>query len=196
MALAPLPTEYTMSDSHVFHEEEALNRLGDRARKIRLVLTDVDGVLTSSHLLYGHEGLHLRAFSTKDGAAMNWLPEHGIPVGFISALDAPSTRQRARDLKVEEVHLGSGQKLSIFLEICHRRGLEPDSVAYLGDDLHDLPVLRRAGLSICPEDAVPEVLRACHWVVPRNGGEGVFRAAGELILKAQGHWQTILARYE
>jgi 3-deoxy-D-manno-octulosonate 8-phosphate phosphatase (KDO 8-P phosphatase) len=189
----------SISDIHAFRCEEvdqALSRLRERAAKIRLVLTDVDGVLTSSHLFYGHEGLHLRAFSTKDGAAMNWLAECGVPVGFISALDAPSTRQRARDLKVEEIHLGNGQKLPILTEICRRRGLELDAVAYLGDDLHDLPLLNRVGLAACPMDAVPEVRKACHWIVPRDGGDGVFRAVGELVLKAQCQWEKIVARYQ
>jgi len=169
--------------------------LWGRAGRIRLVLTDVDGVLTSSHLFYGVEGSHLRGFSPRDGAAMNWLAQSGIPVGFISALDAPSTRARARDLGVEELHLGSGEKLPIFQSILERRGLAAQEVAYLGDDLHDLPILLRAGLSVCPVDAAPEVRAACHWAVPLRGGEGVFRAAGELILKAQGFWEGIVARY-
>lgn len=169
--------------------------LETRARAVRLVLTDVDGVLTTSHLYYGHEGIHLRGFSTRDGAGMNWLAQSGIPVGFISALDAPSTRQRARDLKVEEVHLGSGDKLPIFQEICSRRGLRPEEVAYLGDDLHDLPVLLRAGFSACPSDAAEEVRAGCHWTVPLRGGDGVLRAVAERILKAQGRWAAIVARY-
>lgn len=167
-----------------------------RAAAIKLVLTDVDGVLTSSHLFYGIEGIHLRAFSTRDGAAIQWLARRGIPVGFISALDAPSTRARARDLGVEEVHLGGGEKLPIFLSILERRGLAPTEVAYLGDDLMDLPVLRRVGLSVCPMDAPPEVRDACHWTVPLRGGEGVFRAAGECILKARGLWASVLEGYE
>lgn len=176
-------------------DESVLGLLRERARKIRMVLTDVDGVLTSSHLYYGHEGMHLRAFSTRDGAGINWLVQAGIPVGFISALDAPSTRQRARDLNVEELHLGSGEKLPILEEICVRRGLAIDEVAYLGDDLHDLPLLNRVGLSICPMDAAPELRDRCHWTVPLRGGEGVFRAAAELILKSQERWETILTRY-
>jgi 3-deoxy-D-manno-octulosonate 8-phosphate phosphatase (KDO 8-P phosphatase) len=167
----------------------------ERARRIRLVLTDVDGVLTTSHIYYARDGVHLRGFSTRDGAAMNWLRESGIPVGYISALDAPGTRARALDLKVEEIHLGVGEKLPVFLEILARRGLEAGQVAYLGDDLHDLPVLRRAGLSACPADAAGEVRAACHWTVPLRGGEGVFRAVGEAILQAQGLWDAIVARY-
>ncbi|NTV73425.1 MAG: HAD-IIIA family hydrolase, partial [Holophaga sp.] len=155
---------------------------------MKLVLTDVDGVLTSSHLLYGIEGVHLRAFSTRDGAAIEWLGRSGIPVGFISALDAPSTRARARDLKVEELHLARGEKLPVVREILERRGLQLEEVAYLGDDLMDLPVLRRVGFSACPMDAPPEVREACHWTDPRRGGEGVFREVAECVLKARGLW--------
>lgn len=173
----------------------AASHLAARARLIRLVLTDVDGVLTSSHLFYGHEGIHLRGFSTRDGAGIHWLVQSGIPVGFISALDAPSTRARARDLGVEELHLGSGDKGPVLQSILARRGLQPAQVAYLGDDLHDLPVLLRAGLACCPEDAAPEVRAACHWIVPLRGGEGVFRAVAECVLKAQGLWDAVLARY-
>jgi len=172
-----------------------LERLAEKAARIRFVLTDVDGVLTSAHLFYGGGTPHLRGFSTRDGAAMNWLADSGIPVGFLSALDAPSTRERAKDLRVEEVLLGSGHKLPSFLSLCERRGLRPNEIAYLGDDLHDLPVLRQAGLSACPHDAAQEVLETCDWVVPRQGGAGAFRAVAELILKVQGHWEGILLRY-
>lgn len=174
-------------------DEATVDALRNKASRIRLVLTDVDGVLTSSHLFYGQESIQLRAFSTRDGAGMRWLIQSGIPIGFISALDAPSTRQRAHDLGVEELHLGSGDKLPIFKTICDRRGLAFEEVAYLGDDLHDLSVLRRAGLSCCPWDAADEVQKQCHWVVPRRGGEGVFRATAELILKAQDRWGLILS---
>lgn len=176
-------------------DEEVIEALGDRARKIRIVLTDVDGVLTSSHLFYGHEGVNLRAFSTRDGAGMNWLNQSGIPVGFISALDAPATRQRALDLRVEEVHLGSGDKLPVLKEICERRRLSFEQVAYLGDDLHDWPLLGRVGLAVCPQDAASELHKICHWCVPLRGGDGVFRAVSELVLKSQGHWASIVERY-
>jgi 3-deoxy-D-manno-octulosonate 8-phosphate phosphatase (KDO 8-P phosphatase) len=84
----------------------------------------------------------------------------------------------------------------VLQSILLRRGLEASQVAYLGDDLHDLPVLRRVGLAACPMDAAPEVQAACHWTVPLRGGEGVFRAVAECVLKAQGLWEGVLARYE
>ena len=161
------------------------------ARKIRMVLSDVDGVLTSSHVIYDDRGARLRAFSTRDGAAIQWLGKSGIPVGFISALDDPSTRRRGEDLGVAELHLGVHDKLQVLHSIMDRRGLKPDEVAYFGDDLLDFPVLRSVGFACCPADAAPELAASC-LVLPHRGGEGFFRAAAEVILKGQGYWDSIL----
>ena len=167
----------------------------DRAKRVRMVLTDVDGVLTDSRIIYDGQGTHLRAFSTRDGAAIQWLAQSGIPVGFISALDDNSTRKRADDLGVGEIHLGPQDKLATVQSILARAGLKAVQVAYFGDDLLDLPVLLSVGFSGCPSDAAPEVQSACNLVLHQKGGEGCFRAAAEIILKAQGHWPGIIARY-
>lgn len=166
-----------------------------KARKIKLVLTDVDGVLTSSHVIYDGTGTRLRAFSTRDGAAIQWLSQSGIPVGFLSALDDTSTRKRAEDLGVAEIHLGLKDKVQVLRSLLAKHDLEPSQVAYLGDDLLDLPVILKVGLSACPSDAAEEVIEACTLALPQKGGEGCFRAAASFILKAQGHWGAILARY-
>jgi len=167
----------------------------ERARRVRMVLTDVDGVLTSAHVIYDGQGSRLRAFSTRDGSAIQWLAQCEIPVGFISGLDDPGTRKRAEDLGVEEVHLGSQDKLSTIHSILERRGLRSEEVAYFGDDLIDLPGIHEVGFSACPSDAAAEVQAACAVVLPQRGGEGFFRAAAECILKAQGRWEAVLARY-
>jgi len=164
------------------------------AQKIKMVLTDVDGVLTSSHVIYDDRGVRLRAFSTRDGAAIQWLSRSGIPVGFISALDDPSTRRRGEDLGVEELHLGVHDKLQVLQGILDRRGLDPSEVAYFGDDLLDFPVLRLVGLPVCPADAAPELQAKC-LTLSQRGGDGFFRAAAEAVLKAQGRWDRILAAY-
>ena len=167
----------------------------DRARRVRLVLTDVDGILTSSHVIYDAQGTRLRAFSTRDGAAIQWLMRSGIPVGFISAHDDPSTRKRGEDLGVGELHLGPQDKLATLRSIAARLGIETGEVAYFGDDLLDLPSLMTVGFSACPSDAVFEVKEACCLVLPQGGGEGFFRAATEFILKAQDRWEQVLANY-
>jgi len=169
--------------------------IADRLRQIRFVLTDVDGTLTDSNLLYDQQGARQRAFSTRDGAGIQWLIQSGIPVGFLSALDDPSTRLRGRDLGVEEIHLGAKDKLATLLTLVERLGLKPEEVAYFGDDLVDLPVLVSVGFSACPSDAAEEVRLASTMVLAPKGGDGFFRAAAELILKAQGRWDAIVGRY-
>ena len=167
----------------------------EAARRVRLVLTDVDGVLTSSHLIYDVHGAHLRAFSTRDGAAIQWLSQSGIPVGFISALDDASTRRRGEELGVQELHLGPQDKLATFHSILGRHRLNPEEIAYLGDDLVDLPVILAVGFSACPADAAQEVQSASTLVMRQKGGEGCFRAAAEFILQAQGRWAPLVSRY-
>lgn len=177
------------------HTRESLPEVWAKAaRKVQLVLTDVDGVLTDSNVIYDSHGGRLRAFSTRDGAAIQWLSRSGIPVGFISALDDASTRRRGEDLGVEELHLGARDKLQTLQSILERRGLKAEAVAYFGDDLLDLPVLESVGFPVCPADAATELAECC-LVLPQRGGEGFFRAAAEAILKAQGRWNDILASY-
>ena len=166
-----------------------------RARRIKLVCTDVDGVLTDGSLHYGLEPGHGKAFNVRDGAGIKWLQKAGIPVAFISGLESPSTRNRAQQLEVVDCFAGHLQKLPILEQLCAKYGLQMDQVAHIGDDLHDLPLLKRVGLAACPEDAVAEVRAASHWIVPLYGGAGVLRVVAEEILKAKGLWDEIVGRY-
>lgn len=163
-----------------------------RARKIRLLCTDVDGVLTDGTLHFPAEGAHTKAFHVRDGAAIVWLQKAGIPVAFISGLDSPSTWARAKQLGIADCHAGKLAKGPILQELCAKYALNLDQVAHVGDDLADLPLLAQVGLACAPADAVDEVKAACHWVAPVNGGRGVLRAVAELILNAQGRWADIL----
>ena len=167
-----------------------------RAAKIRLICTDIDGVLTTGALNYGAEPGHTKAFHVRDGAAIKWLQRSGILVAFISGLDAAATRNRAKDLGVEDCFAGFLEKKPVLDQLCAKYGLAYDQVAHLGDDLPDLPLLRRVGLACCPFDAVDEVKAACHWVTPVDGGQGVLRLVAERILKAQGLWADIVGNYE
>ncbi|MBP1626519.1 MAG: 3-deoxy-D-manno-octulosonate 8-phosphate phosphatase [Holophagaceae bacterium] len=166
-----------------------------RARQIRLVCTDVDGVLTDGSLHFGLEIGHTKSFNVRDGAAIKWLQKCDIPVAFISGLDSPATLKRAEALQVVDCFAGHLAKLPILEQLCAKYGLRPDEVAHLGDDLPDLPILSRVGLACCPADAVPEVLETCHFVAPVSGGHGVFRSVAELILKAQGSWDRVVSSY-
>jgi 3-deoxy-D-manno-octulosonate 8-phosphate phosphatase (KDO 8-P phosphatase) len=167
-----------------------------RAAKIRLLCTDVDGVLTTGALHYGAEPGHSKAFHVRDGAAIKWLQRAGIPVAFISGLDTDATLNRARDLGVEDCFAGHLIKQPVLDQLCAKYGLAYDQVAHLGDDLPDLPLLRRVGLACCPSDAVDEVKAACHWVAPIPGGHGLLRVVAERILKAQGLWGDMVSKYE
>jgi 3-deoxy-D-manno-octulosonate 8-phosphate phosphatase (KDO 8-P phosphatase) len=172
-----------------------MSGLEQRLRAIRLVCTDVDGVLTNGELHYGDQPAHTKSFNAKDGAGIKLLQGAGIPVAFISGLASPATLQRAQDLKVVDCIAGRLDKQPVLDQLCAKYGLNLDQVAHLGDDLTDLPLLTGVGLACCPLDAVAEVRAACHWVVPVPGGSGVLRAVAEAILKAQGQWEGILATY-
>ena len=173
-----------------------MTTLEERAHLIRLVCTDIDGVLTTGELSYGAAEGHGKNFHVRDGAAIKWLQRFGIPVAFISGLDSPATWARAKHLGIQDCYAGHLAKKPILDELCVKYGLEPEHVAHLGDDLPDLPLLRRVGLACCPQDAVVEVLQACHWIVPVAGGRGVLRPVAEFILKAQGHWDSVIATYQ
>ncbi len=169
--------------------------LQERAHAIRLVCTDVDGVLTNGQLQFGGDGTHTKSFHVRDGAATVYLQRCGIKVAFISGLDSPSTWARAKHLGVEDCFAGNLAKGPILEQLCAKHGLRLDQVAHVGDDLPDLPLLHRVGLACCPQDAVDEVKEACHFMVELKGGEGVLRPLAELILKAQGLWDGVLATY-
>lgn len=170
--------------------------LHERLARVKLLCTDVDGVLTTGLLHYGLESGHTKAFHVRDGAATKWLQASGVPVAFISGLATPATRLRAMDLGIEDCFMGRLEKLPILDQLCAKHSLDYARIAHIGDDLHDIPLLRRVGLACCPDDACDEVKAACHWVIPVSGGRGVLRAVGEAILKAQGKWDGIVAKYE
>jgi 3-deoxy-D-manno-octulosonate 8-phosphate phosphatase (KDO 8-P phosphatase) len=172
-----------------------MKSLEERTKGIRLVCTDVDGVLTTGALHYNDGPTHDKTFNVRDGAGIKWLQRAGIPVAFISGLNSHATQQRARDLGVEDCIVGRLDKRPVLDELCAKYHLDPQQVAHLGDDLADLPILTSVGLACCPQDAVMEVKTAAHWVVQVPGGMGVLRAVAERILKDQGLWDGIVAGY-
>ena len=172
-----------------------MTNLDARAARIRLVCTDIDGVLTTGALVYGREPGHTKTFHVRDGVAIKALQKAGITVAFISGLKSPATDHRARDLGIEDCFTGHLEKRPILDQLCAKYGLTLDQIAHVGDDLHDLPLLLHVGLACCPSDAVAEVQARCHWVIPQPGGTGVFRTLGERILKAQGHWDDMVKPY-
>jgi 3-deoxy-D-manno-octulosonate 8-phosphate phosphatase (KDO 8-P phosphatase) len=159
-----------------------------RARKIRLLLLDVDGVLTDGRLVYGPAGEETKVFHARDGHAIVLARAAGIEVAVVSGRKSAAVTRRLEDLGVVEVHQGVPDKAALLAELCGRRGLGSTEVAFMGDDLPDLPLLRRVGLALAPADGVPEVRRVAHWTARRPGGAGAVREAVEWLLRARGAW--------
>ncbi|HTN47908.1 MAG TPA: HAD-IIIA family hydrolase [Burkholderiaceae bacterium] len=157
-----------------------------RAARVRIVVLDVDGVLTDGRLYYGPQGEAIKVFDVRDGHGVKMLLAHGIDVAIISARSSPIVDRRASELGIGRVLQGRGDKAAAFRELLANAGLQDDDAAFVGDDLPDLPVLRRAGFAITVEDARDEVKEAAHWVAPCPGGRAAVRAAAEFILRAQG----------
>jgi 3-deoxy-D-manno-octulosonate 8-phosphate phosphatase (KDO 8-P phosphatase) len=166
-----------------------------RARGIRLILFDVDGVLTDGKLLLHADGSESKQFDIKDGTAIVWAQRCGLTVGLLSARASASTTQRAAQLGIAIVHQGVASKLDTFERILEDQGIDAEQVAYMGDDVLDLPVLSRAGLAAAPSDAADEVRARVHWVSRARGGDGAARDLVERILRAQNKWDELIASY-
>ncbi|PYR37910.1 MAG: phenylphosphate carboxylase subunit delta [Acidobacteria bacterium] len=166
-----------------------------KAAGIKLVLFDVDGVLTDGRVLVHSDGTESKHFSIRDGIAMVWAQRAGIRVGLLSARNSPTTLYRAQQLGVGLVHQGVSSKLATYRQILAELSLNDASVAYMGDDIVDLAVLARAGLSAAPADAVPEVRSRVDWVSRSPAGAGAARELLETILRAQALWDKVIAGY-
>jgi 3-deoxy-D-manno-octulosonate 8-phosphate phosphatase (KDO 8-P phosphatase) len=167
-----------------------------KAARIRLVLLDVDGVLTDGKVLLHPDGTESKNFDIKDGTGIVLAQRAGLTVGLLSARTSASTAHRAAQLGVTLVHQGVASKLDTYDQIVDALLLEDEQIAYMGDDILDLPVLMRVGLAAAPADAVDEVRRRVHWVSSREGGHGAARELIELILRVQNQWDRIVAEYE
>ena len=171
-----------------------------RASRIKLLLMDVDGVLTDGRLINvpAPDGtiFETKAFDSQDGIALQWLSWNGISTGVISGRVSPATIERAKQVKMTYVYQGHIEKIPILQEILAKSGIAAEETAYAGDDLTDVVVMRRVGLAIATANARPEVKRAAHHVTTAPGGQGAIREVAELILQAQGRWSDILKKYE
>src|SRR5215469_6419200 len=171
-----------------------------RAARVRLLLMDVDGVLTDGRLIYlpqpDGKVLETKGFDSRDGIGLQWLSWHGIETGVISGRVSPATEERARQVKMTYVYQGQIEKLPILEEIHKHSGVALDEMAYAGDDLTDVVCMRRVGFAIAPANAREEVKRAAHYVTKASGGRGAVREICEMLLQAHGHWSDILRKYE
>ena len=179
------PVDWKIIESLLEERSRGVGSLAERARRIRLVLTDVDGVLTDAGMYYSERGDELKRFNTRDGKGFELLRNAGLRVGIITSEQTELVAWRARKLKADIVHQGAHDKLPVLESILQETGLSPDQLAYIGDDLADLPVLARVGLSAAPADATREAKEVSHYVCTKGGGSGCFRELAELILEHQ-----------
>jgi len=158
----------------------------EKASRIRLVIFDVDGVLTDGNLYLGNNGEELKTFNIKDGLGIKLLMQSGVDVGVITGRSSKLVAQRMESLGVKHVYQGQHEKLPAYHDLLATLGLESEQVAYVGDDLIDLPLMRRAGFAVAVQDAHSLVRQHAHWQTPSAGGRGAAREVCELLMKAQG----------
>ena len=166
-----------------------------RAKPLRLLLLDVDGVLTDGTISVSGGGDERKSFHIRDGSAILWARQAGIEVGLLSGRKSGATVKRAAELKIAIVVEGETDKRTAFARIATAQNLSNDQIAYMGDDLLDLPVLKLAGLSAAPADACEDVRRRVHYVTRSAGGRGAVREFIELILRGRGQWDALVERY-
>lgn len=157
---------------------------------IKLLAFDYDGVFTDGTILITDDGHMLRSAHARDGFAIQWARKQGVQIAVITGGKEESVGDRMRGLGVEEVHLHSHDKITVLKQICSRLNMGLQEVAYMGDDLPDLPVLNAVGLACCPEDAAPEILAASEYISPKPGGKGCVRDLVELFMKSRGIWSA------
>lgn len=166
-----------------------------RLAKIKLLLLDVDGIMTDGRIIYDNQGNELKAFDVKDGHGLKMLQRAGIKIGIITGRKSEVVVKRAAELGIDILYQKALNKLDPYQEILTEQGLSDEQVAYMGDDVVDLPVLRRVGFSATVADAVPEVLPLVDYVTSRPGGRGAVREVCDMLIKASGQWDTLTKRY-
>lgn len=167
-----------------------------RARAVRMLVFDVDGVLTDGSLFYGDDGQEYKAFNSRDGHGIKMLRDTGIEVGIITGRTSQVVLHRAHNLGITRIFQGAHDKLAAFTTLLRQQELAPEHIAYMGDDIVDLPVLRRCGLAITVPDAPDEVKARCHLVTRAAAGRGAAREVCEMLMRAQGTWAAQLALYD
>ena len=166
-----------------------------KAAQIKLVVFDVDGVLTDGSLFIGDDGQEYKAFHSRDGLGMKLLRKSGVEVGIITARTSEVVKHRMENLDIEYVYQGRLEKLPALKELLAKLGLSFEQTAYVGDDIVDLPVMRQVGLAIAVQDAHPLAKQHAHWQTPHDGGRGAARDVCELIMEAQNTLDTQLKPY-
>ena len=167
----------------------------ERAKEIRLLLLDVDGVLTDGRITYDGSGREWKSFDIRDGQGIRLLQRAGLEVGILSGRRSAAVRARAKELGLRLLRQKVTDKAKALQEIMARKSYRREHICYVGDDLVDLPVFPRVGLAIAPADGIEEVKASAHYVTRNPGGRGAVREVCELILKAQGKWASVIREY-
>lgn len=166
-----------------------------RLDKIKLVIIDVDGVLTDGGIIIDSQGNESKIFNVKDGTGINFLQRIGVKCAIISGRTCPTVTHRAEALGIKDVYQGARNKIDAYEEILRKMGLKDEEVCYIGDDLIDIPIIKRVGFSVAVADAVIEVREMADYITQTPGGKGAVREVVEKIIKEQGKWEIITERY-
>lgn len=169
--------------------------LMQKAAQIKLIVFDVDGVFTNGQIFMDDHGDEHKAFHVLDGQGIRWLLEAGIHVAIISGRNAKGVELRMQQLGIQHIFQGVSDKIPVYEKLLAALKLSDKDAAFVGDDLLDVPVLRRVGFGVAVANAVAEVKQFVQWTTKNSGGQGAIREVCELLLKAQGHWDKLLKRY-
>lgn len=171
-------------------------KIREKLKKIKMLILDVDGVMTDGRIIMDSDGREMKNFCVRDGHGLVMLQRHGIRVAILTGRTSLVVDHRARDLKISEVYQGALDKKEVFTRILEKNSLTPEQIAYVGDDIVDIPVLKMVGFSTAVADAVDEVKKHVDYVTVCRGGQGAVREICEMLLDTQGFWPKIARRYD
>jgi 3-deoxy-D-manno-octulosonate 8-phosphate phosphatase (KDO 8-P phosphatase) len=167
----------------------------ERAARVKLLILDVDGVLTDGRIIMDHKGREIKAFNVRDGHGLRLLMEAGIEVALLTGRSSPVVQKRAEDLGITWIRQGVHDKVGAYQEIAREVGITDDEACFVGDDVIDIPLLKRVAIPIVVGDGAPEAKRCACYVTQSSGGKGAVREVCDLLLQAQGKWEAVLRRY-
>ncbi|MEW5893152.1 MAG: HAD family hydrolase [Pseudomonadota bacterium] len=173
----------------------SLDAIMQRARQVKMLIFDVDGVLTDGSLFYGDDGQEYKSFHSRDGHGIKMLRASGVEAGIITGRTSSVVLHRAKNLGITHIFQGADDKLAVYERLLAQTGLSPEETGYMGDDVVDLPVLRRCGLAISVPEAHELVIGQVHYITRAHAGRGAAREVCELIMRAQGTWEAQVAHY-
>ena len=167
----------------------------ERAKKVKVLVLDVDGVLTDGRIVYGNYGDEIKNFDVNDGLGIMLLKKTGLKRVILTAKASKVVTRRARELKMDKVYHNFHYKIQAYRMICRKFKVKDEEICFVGDDVIDIPLLRRVGLAVCPPNAMDDVKTFAHLITLKRGGRGAVREVCDLLLKAQGKWDEVMKRY-